>query len=291
MASGSRAKRSFSSSLNTTSLRGRIHWGVRWYTSTCAQIFASSGTICAALAPVPITATRRPVRSCSSSQRAEWKDGPPKESQPLDLGQRRRGEGADGAHQNVRLVQPACVVGHHPTVAPLVPAGRLDPHARAQMGSDGEAIGALLEVAQDLGLRGVRLGPVGLEGEGIGVEMRRHVAGRSGVRVEPPGPAHAVSRLEQNEVAPARLGQRDGQPEATGAGADDGDLPVPDRIAHGRASVSDAMVACAAVSISSTRTPLGSCSTARRTGPTGATTGSPPSPSPARRGNTASRSA
>ncbi len=157
-----------------------------------------------------------------------------KRVQPLDLGQRRRGEGADGAHQDVGLVEPACVVGHHPTAAPLVPAGRLDAHARAQMGSDGEAIGALLEVAQDLGLRGVRLGPVGLEGEGIGVEMRRHVAGRSGVRVEPPGPAHAVGRLEQNEVAPARLGQRDGQPEATGAGADDGDPPVPDGIAHCR---------------------------------------------------------
>ena len=64
-----------------------IHWGVRWYTSTWAHTWASSGTICAALAPVPITATRRPLRSCSCSQRAEWNDGPAKVAQPVDVGQ------------------------------------------------------------------------------------------------------------------------------------------------------------------------------------------------------------
>ena len=74
------------SSLNGLSERGRIHWGVRWYTSTCTAAFATSGTICAALAPVPITATRLPASSCSCSQRAEWNEGPPKESSPAMSG-------------------------------------------------------------------------------------------------------------------------------------------------------------------------------------------------------------
>ena len=222
-------------------------------------------------------------------RRVEGRAG--KGAQPVELGHRRCGEGADGAHQDVGLVGAARVVGHHPAAPRLVPAGRLDAYAGAQMGPDAEAIGAILEVAEDLGLGGVRLRPVGLERERVRVEVRRDVAGRSRVGVDPPGPTHAVGGLEQDEVAATRLGQGDGQPEAAGTGTDDGDPPVAEGLAHSPASVNDAMVACATVSISSTRTPLGSCTTARRTGPTGATTGSPPSPRPASRGNTASRSA
>jgi hypothetical protein len=37
---------------------------------------------CAALAPVPMTATRLPARSTSARQRAEWNDGPANESMP-----------------------------------------------------------------------------------------------------------------------------------------------------------------------------------------------------------------
>ena len=44
------------------------------------------GTNCAALAPVPMTATRRPASSTESSQAAEWKDGPAKRSRPSMAG-------------------------------------------------------------------------------------------------------------------------------------------------------------------------------------------------------------
>ncbi len=52
--------------------------GVRWKTVTCWARFRSSGTNCTALAPVPMTATRLPVRSTSWSHRAEWKASPAK---------------------------------------------------------------------------------------------------------------------------------------------------------------------------------------------------------------------
>ncbi len=41
---------------------------------------------CTALAPVPITATRLPVRSQPWSHRAEWKDGPVNVSTPGTAG-------------------------------------------------------------------------------------------------------------------------------------------------------------------------------------------------------------
>ena len=47
---------------------------------------AITGMNCAALAPLPITATRLPRRSTSWSQRAEWNDGPRKRSRPAMSG-------------------------------------------------------------------------------------------------------------------------------------------------------------------------------------------------------------
>ena len=61
---------------------GQSHGGVRWKTVSWATCGAISGTNWKALAPVPITATRLPVRSTSWRQRAEWKAGPAKLSQP-----------------------------------------------------------------------------------------------------------------------------------------------------------------------------------------------------------------
>ena len=44
-------------------LRGRNQLPVRWKTTSCLVLGAISGMNCTALAPVPITATRLPVRS------------------------------------------------------------------------------------------------------------------------------------------------------------------------------------------------------------------------------------
>ena len=62
--------------------------GSRWKRRTATATSAISGTICAALEPVPTTATRLPVRSCSCSHRAVWNAGPRKVSRPGQSGMR-----------------------------------------------------------------------------------------------------------------------------------------------------------------------------------------------------------
>ncbi len=59
---------------------------MRWYTSRWPTFPARQGTNWAALAPVPITATRRPSNSTESSQAAEWNEGPPNVSRPARAG-------------------------------------------------------------------------------------------------------------------------------------------------------------------------------------------------------------
>ncbi len=59
---------------------------MRWNTTRSAATSATRGMNCAALAPVPITATRLPRRSTVSSHRAEWNHGPAKSSMPLMSG-------------------------------------------------------------------------------------------------------------------------------------------------------------------------------------------------------------
>ncbi|GAA3420958.1 hypothetical protein GCM10018952_66020 [Streptosporangium vulgare] len=61
---------------------GWIQGGVRWKTCRRETRSAIRGTNWTADAPVPMTATRFPVRSTEWSHSAEWKDGPPKVSRP-----------------------------------------------------------------------------------------------------------------------------------------------------------------------------------------------------------------
>ena len=55
---------------------GRHQTGVRWKTVSCSTIGAIDGITWTAEAPVPITATRLPDRSCSWSQREVCITGP-----------------------------------------------------------------------------------------------------------------------------------------------------------------------------------------------------------------------
>jgi hypothetical protein len=55
---------------------------VRWNTVSSASFGAISGISWTAVAPVPMTAARRPVRSTSSSHFAVWTTVPSKESIP-----------------------------------------------------------------------------------------------------------------------------------------------------------------------------------------------------------------
>ena len=61
---------------------GTIQGAVRWKTWSLPTFGWILGTNWIADAPVPITATRSPSRSCSWSHWAEWKALPSKESRP-----------------------------------------------------------------------------------------------------------------------------------------------------------------------------------------------------------------
>ncbi len=61
---------------------GITHGGVRWKRSRCSTTGWICGTTWIAEAPVPTTATRRPVRSWSWFQSAVWNVTPSKVSRP-----------------------------------------------------------------------------------------------------------------------------------------------------------------------------------------------------------------
>jgi hypothetical protein len=48
--------------------KGATHGGVRWNTVSCFTWSAMAGTICIALAPLPMTATRSPLTSRPDGQ-------------------------------------------------------------------------------------------------------------------------------------------------------------------------------------------------------------------------------
>ena len=63
-----------------------IHGAVRWNTSSRSTSGWIFGTNWIADGPVPITATRRPARSCSWSQSIEWNRRPANDSRPGSSG-------------------------------------------------------------------------------------------------------------------------------------------------------------------------------------------------------------
>ena len=90
-----------------------------------SRAFCSSGTIWIAEAPVPITATRLPVRSTSWSHRAEWKTSPWKVSMPSISGS----FGADSPPApTIRVCETQVPLGgaDRPALRLVVPGGVLD---------------------------------------------------------------------------------------------------------------------------------------------------------------------
>ena len=77
---------------------------------------------CTALAALPITATVSPVRSWSSSQRAEWKIVPAEPVETGDVGRHRGAEHAERAHHHLGLDLLAGFDGQAPDRTVVVPA-------------------------------------------------------------------------------------------------------------------------------------------------------------------------
>src|SRR5690606_3064246 len=119
-----------------------------------------------------------------------------------------------------------------------------------------EAVGHVVEVAQDLGLGGVALGPLPLllqlAGEGVGVVGALHVAPGAGVAVPVPRAAHAVALLDDGHGHPL-LAQAMEEVEAGEPGADDDDVQLAHRAHRSPACSSSAWTSAAIESTTKSR--------------------------------------
>src|SRR5688572_9754506 len=125
---------------------------------------------------------------------------------------RRRDDDVDlVAHAARRLEMP-------PAVAELA-ARDLRPEPDAPI--DTPAPRDALEVGLNLAPRRVDVAELRVRREGVAVEVRRHVAGDSRIRVLAPGAAEAVRLLVDHHVAVPGLLEPNGGEDARHAGADD----------------------------------------------------------------------
>ena len=106
---------------------------------------------------------------------------------------------AAGRHDAERAETSVAALGRdRPAPRRLVEGGRGDARVELDVAAQVEAVGDVVEVAQDLGLRRVALGPLPLllelVGEPVGVLQALDVAARAGVAVPVPGAADAARR-------------------------------------------------------------------------------------------------
>ena len=178
--------------------------------------------------PVPMTATRRPVKSTSwCGHRAVWYVAPAEAVDPVDLRELWGGQATGGHHHEPRRHRVAAIGAHGPARRLVVERRRLDAGAELDGAAEVEGVGDMAGVAQDLRLRGVALGPLPLlfqlRGERVRVVERLDVAPRSRIAVPPPGAADVSGGVEapqcQTDLAEAVDGVHPGE-----AGADDHDV-------------------------------------------------------------------
>src|SRR4029453_11294188 len=100
-----------------------------------------------------------------------------------------------------------------------------------QARADPEAVDAVTQVGPDLCLPGEGIRPAGVASEGVRVQVRRDVAGATGVAVVAPRPADIVGLLEDEEAAETGSLETDRATQAGEAGADDRHIGVR-RLAH-----------------------------------------------------------
>ena len=128
-----------------------------------------------------------------------------------DVRQVRRREAASGHHAEARRHPLAPVGRQRPASTRVVEVRRDDARAELDVPTQVEAIGHVLQIAKDLGLRRVALAPfpllLQLFRELVGVLHALDVAARAGIAVPVPGAPHTVAGLEharpQSEAAQA----------------------------------------------------------------------------------------
>ena len=137
----------------------------------------------------------------------------------LDLGELRRGQATGRVDQ--RGAREVARGRPHPPQHRLVVPRRLEELDAEVEAVEHAGLGRdLLQVREDLGLRGVGVRPVGVRREREAVEVARDVAGRARVGVGPPRAAERLVLLDDEELLPVLL-EADRQGHAGEAGADD----------------------------------------------------------------------
>ncbi len=164
------------------------------------------GTTCTAAAPVPITATRRPVTSRSSGQWEEWNDRPAKSARP----------GRSGTKGRLSMPTPLTTVFAVTVKASPSPGWTRTVH-RVRSGSYSAAVTSCpnrtcgvtpcssaqrANVRLDLVAGRVVLRPLGVRRERVRVEEVGDVDPQTGVVVLPPGPADGRVLVEDRVADP-----------------------------------------------------------------------------------------
>ena len=183
-----------------------------------------TGMNCAALAPVPMTATRLPVE-VEASGPARRMERRPREGVPaVDLGEVRPVElagGADhGIHGDVLDLAVRPPGAQRPRAVVVGPCHRLDLRLQAHVLQQAVLLGEGPEVAAEDVLGGVVHRPVVPLGEGVAVVVVGVVDPASRIGVLPPRAAHVRVLLDHDEVDAGLLEAVRGE-QPRHAGADD----------------------------------------------------------------------
>ena len=127
-----------------------------------------------------------------------------KGAQPLDRRHVGGRQGTDGRDDEARRDGVAFVGAHGPQLGVVIEDDFDDALAKLDVGLQVEALGAVLEVAQDLVLLRIALGPVPFLQqvlvERVTVDVAVGVAACAGIAIPVPGAADAVAGLEHRDV-------------------------------------------------------------------------------------------
>jgi hypothetical protein len=134
-------------------------------------------------------------------------------------------QSADRGDDKASRHHVALVGAHCPKLGAFVEYDLDDPLAELDVGLEVEAFGAMLEIAQDLILLRIALGPVPLLQqvfvERVAIDVAIGIAACAGIAIPVPGAADPVAGLEHGDVEVELVAQRMQHVHAGKSGADD----------------------------------------------------------------------
>ena len=140
---------------------------------------------------------------------------------PLQHGDGGAAQLPDGADQQVGSEDAAIRGPYGPACLSLIEGRAQHLRPEPDMAAHVQIVGAAFEIGVDFGLGGKGPRPVGIGGEGKGIEVRRDIAGRAGIGVVAPDAAHGVGLFQHDEVLDALALQPRRHADAGKARADD----------------------------------------------------------------------